>query len=477
MKHYSRKLRQFNYLLKRIRKIRKLGAGRSTNLIALIKRARNLRAELAGRLSYAGFVKPIAKTAVLLGIGAWSLGATAQTFENRQVNPFGLGVAPGNAIFGHSFGDLDNDGDQDVIVATATNTATGLVYIENVGSAQDPQFDFEEGEVNPFGLEIGLNIFSLSNNLIDFDNDGDLDFIISTILNDGDNADDSAKEILYFENVGSPEEPSFAEAESGLFGLEPDGLSADIVDLDQDGDFDVVHIINVMSDISEYGLDQINFVENIGSASEVMWAESQQLQIEGADSLVFAGIVGIVAAGDVDADGDVDLLYQTAYGADLGVEDSEYYGAAVYYENNGSGYEKGRILNLEGSEPIQEIPTGISLVDLDGDGDLDLMRSEYIEDTYEWTYYENTAPLIIDTGIASQIETFTVTPNPFSSELFLIDIEPNSQVVLFDLTGRNLGKYTPENQSIVLNSLEAGAYILLVESPDGSISTARVIKQ
>src|SRR5262249_12140033 len=95
-----------------------------------------------------------------------------------------------------SFGDLDHDGDLDLIVG---NDAGTFAYFKNTGSATDPHFVEQTGAANPLnGIDIGNKTKPA---FADIDGDGDLDIAFGK--NDGT--------IGLFKNTGTVSSPAFVE--------------------------------------------------------------------------------------------------------------------------------------------------------------------------------------------------------------------------------------------------------------------------
>lgn len=221
-----------------------------------------------------GWITASAPLALLLA----APGAHAQ----GQTNPFGL-TSVGTTVR-PTFGDLDGDGDLDLIVCTA-GLPGPYRYHTNIGTALAP--DFDAAQDNPFGLP-GCDGQPID--LADLDADGDLDLIAGR----GDGSFD------YYENTGSATEPAFGAVQLDPFGLATNGGSSapTLADFDGDGDFDL---------LSGSKVSTLNYYENTGTAAEPAFAISTTDPF----GLVFPFTPDAYtqpAAGDYDGDGLVDVL-------------------------------------------------------------------------------------------------------------------------------------------------------------------------
>ena len=252
-----------------------------------------------------------------------------------------------------AIGDLDGDGDRDVLTGSDNGT---FEYFQNTGTAQVAGFVARTGVLNPLN---GLTVAARSApELADLDADGDLDLVAGE--NDGT--------FDYFENTGSAIAPAFI-AQSGasnpLDGQDVGFQSTpSIGDLDGDGDLDLV---------SGENDGTFDYFENTGSATNPRFAFRP--------GQTFSGDVGFLstpALGDVDGDGDLDLVA------------GEFDGVLNYYENTGVATNPIFATGIVTGGPLGGVDLGNSsepaLGDLDGDGDLDLFAGSY---TGTFSYFEN----------------------------------------------------------------------------------------
>jgi len=177
-----------------------------------------------------------------------------------------------------AFGDLDDDGDLDIILGT---WLAELQYIENAGTAAVPNFQLVDQEF--VQLSRGSNA---APTLGDVDLDGDLDLIVG----------ESNGTLNLFENIGDRRSPSFQLVDEGLSGIDVGRRAVpSLIDGDGDGDLDLV-----------IGTERngILYYENQGTASQVTFVEAES-PFPGRSDLP---TLSAPAFGDIDGDGDIDLM-------------------------------------------------------------------------------------------------------------------------------------------------------------------------
>ncbi len=124
--------------------------------------------------------------------------ATEPQFAEGILNPFGATFVYYQSL--PTLADLDDDGDLDLLMGDIYQYYSGsisskLVYFENIGDKENPEFD--ERQENPFGLSGGDYLSYPC--FADMDDDGDLDLFVGQA-----NASDyDYGSLLYFENEGA----------------------------------------------------------------------------------------------------------------------------------------------------------------------------------------------------------------------------------------------------------------------------------
>ena len=292
-------------------------------------------------------------------IVAWSLlalwvVAAMPHAAHAQMEFEGIALSNGLEKASSATGDFDGDGDIDLIVSGATTNGSSTTFLyentgQNAGSGSlDPSTFVAVGEIGSGfagSREISMDVG-------DLDGDGDLDLLITGTAsgfgtqvyeNTGQNAGSGSLDPSMFVVVGSLDQ---GEPRLG--------------DLDGDGDLDVLvtgdQAIGYAATVYE------NTGQNGGDGS--LGASTFQD--------VNAGLTGVVlgasALGDLDGDGDLDLLM-------TGISEENSLPSTVIYENTGqnTGTLDGSTFQSvnAGLQDVRE--SSISMADFDGDDDLDLL--------------------------------------------------------------------------------------------------------
>ena len=384
-------------------------------------------------------------------------------------------------------GDLDADGDLDLVFGITDYGP--LLYAENVGTATDPLFRLREGAASPFSAFPFDGLTSAT--LADLDADGDLDAVVSALFED-----DGPGQIVYLENVGTPEAPAFAERAGAndpfatlLNGLAPAGTA--FADLDADGDLDLVL---ATLDLNAFAA-ALRYAENVGTADAPLFALAAPGTgpLPAPDGAVLAG----PTLADLDGDGDFDLVV-----AEPRLESEIGLGAVRVFQNVGTpeaavfAERTGAPALFGGEVPL---PSRLALADFDADGDVDAFSPVATSFAFggaeeivgsQARYFLNNGDARVGAeptgGPRAGLALGDVYPNPLTGAAQLRLALGRAQQVTaeaFDALGRRVAVLhdgvLPAGTDHVLRfdaaALPAGLYVVRVQSA-GDVAVRRVTK-
>ena len=321
----------------------------------------------------------VATSNAVAGSVVWYENNGAEAFTLRQINT----VALNGALSAYPI-DLDLDGDIDVVVAG--NGANSVVWYENTG---DPTLQAN------WTLRTINNVLNgaISTHPIDLDSDGDIDVVA---------AGNVANTVVWFENTGDPT----VQANWTLRTIDNalnSAISTYPIDLDRDGDIDVVAASNVVAGsvvwyeligdptlqanwtlrtidnalngaISTYPVDldrdgDIDVAAAGNGANTVLWYEivgDPTVQANWTQRNIDANFnaPNYITASDLDGDGDFDILAAGTAGANEDVS---------WWQSDGTPANGGWTQNI--LDATIGTATAAIADDIDSDGDIDIVET------------------------------------------------------------------------------------------------------
>jgi len=191
------------------------------------------------------------------------------------------------------FADIDGDGDYDLFVGREPSSGSlmgDIFFYENTGSATNPQFDL----VTKNYLTTDLGPYALNPQIVDLNDDQAPDLVVG-----------ATNELDYFVNVGDSANPSYSFVEEGFQGINMPVIKPFFVDIDADGDLDMFAGEGVIP-----GPPTVALYLNNGTP------QSPQLELYNPDFITNPDFwVNTNPGGaDIDADGDYDLFISDGHG-------------------------------------------------------------------------------------------------------------------------------------------------------------------
>lgn len=458
-KPFARKLRQLSSLRKRI-----IEAARESARCKLIRRYQRLLNYLLTHLPH----RKLAKFLFIPGIFAFH-GSSSIQAQNFLAADTSLVTAPILDLARPVTADLDGDGDLDIFYHDYETE--GMRYVENI--SQGGELQFAEPVLSPLFPEdsFSYGFFAIG----DIDDDGDLDVVLFLGYYD----DGTQMVFSTFENTGSPTEPQFVPGDQPIV-VEGAGIMLpSLADLDGDGDLDLMGTLITETYDGPQILSAVYFENNEGVFGPQQTQESINLTLS-QNTMMAVTAVGDLTIGDLDADGDLDILTYEAGVDQAGQYSFDY----LYYENTGSAEAPDfadPIFNPFGlpAEQVEQPFNFPHFADLDGDGDLDILASIYYTETEasKLLFYENSGSVM--TAITDHdIVELTISPNPVAD---VLQIEADffiKHIDIYDSSGKVVKEVIESSggiSSVVVSDLPRGSYSGLVSGPQ-QLARIRFIK-
>jgi hypothetical protein len=313
----------------------------------------------------------------------------------------GTNLVVGAASWAITTGDVDGDGDLDLLTGNITGNTVSL--LRNAGNGTF-------GTATSITVGVGPTDLALA----DVDGDGDLDLLVSNFtdntvsvrLNDGTGVYSGSQNIAMPANTA------------------PDQLA--LGDVDGDGDLDL--LVGSGSGLSYAVTLRLNGGDATGSNTGVF---------SGGQSISVSGESHGVALADVDGDGDLDVL---AASVTTGFVMVRLNGGDATGSNTG-------VFSGSGFVAVGDTPASIAMGDIDGDGDLDLLTANYGSNNVSICFNKGTGDFInysVNTTVA-------VGSGPYN--IALADVDADGDL---DLLTANAGYGTNGNAvSVRLNGGDA----------------------
>lgn len=426
----------------------------------------NLRGLQGGAVAFADFDNDGDEDFAMSGfssvVAEWS-----GIFRNDNGVPVCIDSSIVQTAFGSiSWGDMDHDGDQDLIVCGQRNgTGISQLYRNDGNSVFTPIAGTNLPQINgclrlidydrdslPDIIACGMIEPTLDDTVLMMHNDGNLFFSphnlpIPNIIGDIQVADYDGDQWPDFFITGRPSfnftglNQLYHNAGNGTFSLNPSVFrpiftgTAKFGDFENDGDIDLL----------------IDGIDSTNEAFTLVYENNGNIFTERADSLPPSGEPGAVDWADIDGDNDLDIAISGTY----------------LMRNDGNG----NYTDISPWPLMLGIPEVFADYDHDGDMDLFVMNSSGLGGT---SMYRNEMINSVS-NINSKVNEF-IYPNPATNNISLKGNQfQNAEFKIIDVSGRILLMGSIASlQRIDVSGLEVGNYILQL-SADSKIQNLNLV--
>jgi len=424
--------------------------------------------EIVNRLDHlvkrVNFLKAQLKLAVAAGAVSLCLGVNTSIaqelgpfVENNEANPFFSTFIFDDQIK-TSFGDLDNDGDLDMILG---NEVGYIRYFENLGTANSPRFFERTDAQNPFNGIVAEN-GQAAPRLIDFDGDGDLDLIM------GERGSYESWDVRYFQNSDADDStigdnPNFTELTGSSSPIENvNGQYRDVIptiaDIDDDGDLDIL-----------LGNDKGYSTSNRSGDAFSLWLNDEGFSTEessylpGLPTYFYGDQHKAPTFHDFDGDGDFDLFLGTSGGTIRFFENDD-----IDEDNGDEEIEGATFTEQTGvNNPFDGIDVGsdavVSFGDLDGDGDDDAI----IGSNYNVNFFKNeSGSFVQQLGRSNPFDGFQIGYYSYNSAPTFVDLDDDG-----DMEAVIGGKYSSYTNGFIIAFEKSGSNFIEDTSSDNPFNS------
>jgi hypothetical protein len=436
------------------------------------------------------------------GLSVWTSNSTGTAYSN---------FTPSEYIFCQrtNFADLNNDGHLDVF---SCHDIAPNVYYLNDGNGN---LTYYQSSVTPGAMNLGSTGGNYSTLFTDFDNDGDTDVFISKCSgppcelhrNDGDGV---------YTNISALAQIDITPIQT---------WSSAIADFDNDGDMDIIitassgthkyfqNNLDTTNNVEEaytnitagsgwdtnpttnidnvaYDFDNDGYVDVLGGGNKIMFNQGNSVFSE----VKYSNGISVGAIGDLNNDGFLDILngnvisYAVPNGNNWvkvtleGVQ-SNINGIGARVEIHGSwGKQIRDIRSGEGFRYMSSLNAhfGIGTATVVNQivikwpsGIVDVVNNPSSNQTTH--VIEGSSPL---SSASFNINQVKIYPNPSSNFLSIINIETLNvkEMNIYDTTGKQVKTISDFYSSIKISDLAEGLYILTIKTEDGDTLSEQFIK-